>query len=165
MLAAQAHYPSLHPPPCMDNNVTVPHSSSSSYTCKHVNGGQAALFYTGLYIFALGEGCLRANLAPFGGDQFDEQSDAKEARQKSSFFNWFGFSHSTGSLIGLVLVVWIENNKGWDHGFALSSALILLGLLVVCSGVSAYRHQRPQGSPLTRILQVLARQDHLTFSF
>lgn len=138
----------------MDNNITPHSNSSSSYTCKHVNGGQAALFYTGLYIFAMGEGGLRANLAPFGGDQFDEQADAKEARQKSSFFNWFGFSSSTGNLIGLVLVVWIENNKGWDYGFALSSAIILIGLLVVCLGVNVYRHQRPQGSPLTRILQV-----------
>lgn len=142
-----------------------PTAAAASYTCKHVNGEQAALFYTGLYIFALGQGCLRANFGPFGGDQFHERPDAKEARQKSSLFNCFGFSHSTGRLIGLVLMVWIENNKGWNYGFALCSALILFDLLVVCSGVSVYRHLRSQSSPLTRFLQVLTKQDHLNFSF
>ncbi|XP_026459767.1 protein NRT1/ PTR FAMILY 4.6-like [Papaver somniferum] len=53
-------------------------------------------------------------------------------------------------LVPLTLVVWIQDNKGWGVGFA----VILLGLFVVAFGLSLFRHQIPQRSPLTRMLQV-----------
>ncbi|KAI3894134.1 hypothetical protein MKW92_052062 [Papaver armeniacum] len=145
LLALQAYLPSLQPPPC---NI-----SSQFNSCKQVQGNHAALLYVALYITAFGEGCLRANLASFGGDQFDD-NDPSELQKKSKFFNWFTFSISLGALIGLTFVVWIQDNKGWGVGFAVSAAIILLGLLVVAFGFSLFRHQIPQGSPLTRMLQV-----------
>ncbi|KAI3941302.1 hypothetical protein MKW92_033533 [Papaver armeniacum] len=145
LLALQAYLPSLQPPPC---NI-----SSQFNSCEQVQGSHAALLYVALYITAFGEGCLRANLASFGGDQFDD-NDPSELQKKSKFFNWFTFSISLGALIGLTFVVWIQDNKGWGVGFAVSAAIILLGLLVVAFGFSLFRHQIPQGSPLTRMLQV-----------
>ncbi|XP_077229004.1 protein NRT1/ PTR FAMILY 4.5-like isoform X2 [Tasmannia lanceolata] len=146
LLAIQAHLPSLKPQEC---NNTLGKLSS----CNHVHGYNAAILYIAMYTIALGEGCLRANLASFGGDQFDDD-DPIESGMKSSFFNWFTFSISVGSLTGLVLIVWIENNKGWDYGFALSAFVVLLGVIVLGSGFSFYRNQRPRCSPLTRIMQV-----------
>ena len=96
---------------------------------------------------------MRAALPSLGGDQFDDK-DPVELQLKSSFFNWFTFGISLGGFIGLTLVVWIENNKGWDIGFGVSALAILLGVLAVASGVSFYRNQIPKGSPLTRIVQV-----------
>ncbi|KAG9447078.1 hypothetical protein H6P81_013206 [Aristolochia fimbriata] len=145
LLALQAHFPSLHPPKC---DSTDPESN-----CREVHGYNAALLYTAMYTVAFGEGCLRANLASFGGDQFDDE-DPAESRKKSSFFNWFGFSTAVGNVSGLILIVWIENNKGWAIGFALSALLLLVGLTVLASGFAFYSNQRPRGSPLTRMLQV-----------
>ncbi|MCL7035265.1 hypothetical protein MKW94_009752 [Papaver nudicaule] len=145
LLALQAHLPSLQPPPC--------DASLRFSNCKQVQGNNAALLYTALYITAFGEGCLRANLASFGGDQFDD-NDPIELQKKSKFFNWFTFSISLGALIGLTFVVWIQDNKGWGVGFIVSAGIILLGLLVVAFGFSHYRQQIPQGSPLSRMLQV-----------
>ena len=39
-------------------------------------------------------------------------------------------------------------------GFALAAIMVLLGTAVVGVGLPFYRHQKPTGSPVTRILQV-----------
>ncbi|MCL7026721.1 hypothetical protein MKW94_021974 [Papaver nudicaule] len=146
LLALQAHFPSLRPPPC---NMFAPSSN-----CEQVHGYNAAIFYGGIYLLAFGEGCLRANLASLGGDQFDED-DPKELKQRSSFFNWFTFSVSLGAFLGVTLLVWIQENKGWNLAFTLSAGMTIFGVAVVASGFSFYRNLIPTGSPLTRMLQVL----------
>ncbi|KAK8962319.1 putative peptide/nitrate transporter [Platanthera guangdongensis] len=145
LLAFQAHLPSLRPPKCD----TINHWN----TCKRVQNHNAAILYLSLYTIAFGEGCLRSSMASFGGDQFDDE-DPLESPQKSSFFNWYTFDISLGAFIGLIFIVWIENNKGWDYGFTISALSVLLGVVSLASGFSFYRNQRPRGSPLTRILQV-----------
>jgi dipeptide/tripeptide permease len=156
LLALQAYLPSLRPPSC---NIEAEPSS-----CKEVHGWNATILYAALYISALGDGCMRACMPSLGADQFDHE-DPSESRQQSSFFNWYTFGISFGGFIGLILIVWLENEKGWDIGFGLCAILILLGLLVVAVGLPFYRNQIPEGSPLTRILQVvlLTCLDHNIF--
>jgi solute carrier family 15 (peptide/histidine transporter), member 3/4 len=96
---------------------------------------------------------LRACISSLGGDQFDND-DPVEQRQKISFFNWFTFAISFGGFLGLIFVVWVENKKGWDIGFALCALLVLIGLIATTCGLPFYRNQIPAGSPLTQILQV-----------
>ncbi|CAN6249175.1 unnamed protein product [Urochloa humidicola] len=145
-LALQAYLPSFHPPSCnVEDELT---------NCKEVHGWNSILLYIALYVIAFGEGCVRACVPSLGADQFDHE-DPTESRQQSSFFNWFTFGISFGGLVGLILIVWIQNYKGWDIGFGLGAILILLGMLVIAAGLPFYRNQVPEGSPLTRILQVL----------
>jgi solute carrier family 15 (peptide/histidine transporter), member 3/4 len=146
LLALQAYLLSLRPPPC--NIETEPSN------CKEVHGWNAVLLYAALYISAFGEGCVRACLPSLGAGQFDHE-DPSESCQQSSFFNWFTFGISFGGLLGLILIVWLENYKGWDIGLGLCSILILIGLIVVAAGLPFYRNQIPEGSPLTRMLQVV----------
>ncbi|XP_047067048.1 protein NRT1/ PTR FAMILY 4.5-like [Lolium rigidum] len=146
LLALQAHLPSLHPAPC---NVEAELSS-----CKEVHGWNATLLYASLYINAFGDGFVRSCMPSLGADQFDHR-DPIESRQKSSFFNWYTFGISLGGFIGLIFIVWLENYKGWDIGLGVCAILILFGLLIVAAGLPFYRNQVPEGSPLTRILQVL----------
>ncbi|CAN6381509.1 unnamed protein product [Urochloa humidicola] len=145
LLACQAHFPSLHPPPCD----IISHPSE----CTAVDGRNLSLLTLGLYMIPLGEGAVRVCAAALGGDQFDGD-DPEELRGKASFFNWFAFCISLGGFVGLVCVVWVQNNEGWDLGFVLSAFVALLGSVVLLSGLPFYRHQKPTGSPLTRILQV-----------
>ncbi|KAM0904108.1 hypothetical protein ACQ4PT_018222 [Festuca glaucescens] len=146
LLALQAHLPSLHPPPC---NV-----EAEPNNCKEVHGWNATLLYTALYMSAFGDGTMRVCLPSLGADQFNHE-DPSESRQQSSFFNWYTFGISFGGFIGLVLIVWLENYKGWDIVIGVCAILILLGLLIVAAGLPFYRNQVPEGSPLTRILQAV----------
>ncbi|KAM3386126.1 hypothetical protein ACQJBY_009648 [Aegilops geniculata] len=145
LLAVQAHAPSLHPPPC---------SPTGAQTCETVRGSNLSLLLLGLYLIPIGDGAARACLPALGGDQFDT-ADPMEQRQETSFFNWYTFAVSSGGFVGLVLVVWVENRRGWDIGFTLCALCVLLGMLIWMAGFPFYRNQLPGGSAITRILQVL----------
>ncbi|XP_062182658.1 protein NRT1/ PTR FAMILY 4.5-like isoform X2 [Phragmites australis] len=145
LLAVQAHVPSLHPPSCIP---------SQTNTCETVHGSNLSLLLLGLYLIPIGDGAARACLPALGGDQFDA-ADPVEQRQEASFFNWYTFAVSSGGFVGLVFVVWVENSKGWDLGFAVCALCVLLGMFIWIAGFPFYRNQLPSGSPVTRILQVL----------
>ncbi|KAL6842267.1 hypothetical protein ACP4OV_027915 [Aristida adscensionis] len=144
LLAMQAHHPSLHPPQCN------PQEPSS---CNAVHGWNATLLYVALYIMAVGEGFMRACIPALGADQFDGD-DPSESRQQSSFFNWFAFCLSVGVISGLILIVWVQNSVGWFVGFGLSALITLIGFMVAAAGLPFYRNRVPQGSALTRVVQV-----------
>ncbi|XWS21131.1 hypothetical protein CRYUN_Cryun30bG0029300 [Craigia yunnanensis] len=144
LLTVQAHFDQLRPTPCTD----------VSKQCETANTGQAAILYTGLYLVALGTSGIKGALPLLGADQFDSK-DPKEAAQLSSFFNWFVFSLTGGSIAGVTFVVWISSNKGWDWAFGVCTIAVLLAIVFVCIGKPFYRDNAPKGSALIRILQVL----------
>ncbi|CAN6330870.1 unnamed protein product [Urochloa humidicola] len=145
LLAFQAHIPSLHPPPC--DKINHPNE------CIPVSGRNLSLLTLGLYMIPIGESGLRTCAAALGGDQFDGD-DPTELHGKISFFNWFEICISLGGFVGLVVLVWLQDNKGWGLGFTLAAIMVLVGTVVVAAGLPFYRHRKPTGSPITRILQV-----------
>uniref|UniRef100_A0ACD5XBY3 Uncharacterized protein n=1 Tax=Avena sativa TaxID=4498 RepID=A0ACD5XBY3_AVESA len=111
------------------------------------------LFYAGLYLVALGA-ALSPVLSSFGADQFGD--DESERARQSSFFNWFYFSLSVGSLVGGTVLVWVQTAHGWRLGYGIPALLSVLAVALFVAGTGAYRrHQPPGGSPLTRIAQVV----------
>lgn len=151
VLTVQAHSPSLKPPPCPTVAATNP---TTTPLCQEVSGGKAAMLFTGLYLVALGVGGIKGSLPSHGAEQFDEGTP-QGRKQRSTFFNYFVFSLSCGGLIAVTLVVWIEDNKGWQWGFGLSTLAILLSVPIFLAGSCFYRNKVPSGSPLTTICKVL----------
>ncbi|PON63695.1 Proton-dependent oligopeptide transporter [Trema orientale] len=117
-------------------------------------GSQTAVFFVGLYLIALGTGGIKPCVSSFGADQFDD-SDEAEKKNKSSFFNWFYFSINIGALVASSVLVWIQTNVGWSWGFGIPAAAMAIAVMSFFSGTRLYRNQRPGGSPLTRICQVI----------
>ncbi|KAJ0052612.1 hypothetical protein Pint_01465 [Pistacia integerrima] len=128
----------------------------SSYLQPPINTrpsrSQATLLYTGLYTMATGVGGVKASLPAHGADQLDHTNQ----RLISAFFNWFFFSLCTGGLIAATVMVWVEENKGWNWSFKISIIALSLALCLFAIGFPIYRHKRPIGSALTRIFKVLA---------
>eukprot|EP00252_Welwitschia_mirabilis_P005412 TRINITY_DN15892_c0_g1_i3.p1 TRINITY_DN15892_c0_g1~~TRINITY_DN15892_c0_g1_i3.p1 ORF type:complete len:569 (-),score=88.09 TRINITY_DN15892_c0_g1_i3:92-1798(-) len=114
---------------------------------------QHALFFVALYLIAVGTGGHKPSLQSFGADQFSEE-DAEERRKKASFFNWWYCGLSAGVLLGVTVVVYVEDNVSWTIGFAIPTAVMLLALFIFVAGTPVYRTIIPRGSPLTKILQV-----------
>ncbi|XWS59928.1 hypothetical protein CRYUN_Cryun08bG0164300 [Craigia yunnanensis] len=129
-------------PACDENNVC------------HPTGLQTGVFFLGLYLIALGTGGIKPCVSSFGADQFDD-SDEAEKKKKSSFFNWFYFSINIGALVAASVLVWIQTNVGWAWGFGIPAVAMAIAVASFFSGTRLYRNQRPGGSPLTRICQVL----------
>lgn len=115
---------------------------------------QTATVFVALYLIALGTGGIKPCVSSFGADQFDE-SDESEKKKKSSFFNWFYFSINIGALIASSVLVWIQMNVGWGWGFGIPAVAMAVAVVSFFLGTRLYRHQKPGGSPLTRIAQII----------
>ncbi|CAM8973317.1 unnamed protein product [Rhodiola kirilowii] len=120
----------------------------------NANGAQTAACFISLYMIALGTGGIKPCVSSFGADQFDE-SDVKEKKKKSSFFNWFYFSINVGAMIASSVLVWVQMNVGWDWGFGVPAVAMAIAVIFFFSGSRLYRLQKPGGSPLTRMAKVI----------
>ncbi|KAJ0038398.1 hypothetical protein Pint_23150 [Pistacia integerrima] len=145
ILTVQARSSSLKPPPCGPSTPNV--------QCKEVDGGEAAMLFIGLYLVALGVGGIKGSLPSHGAEQFDEATP-QGRKKRSTFFNYFVFCLACGVLIAVTLVVWIEDNKGWEWGFGVSTIAILLSIPIFFAGSAFYKNKIPSGSPLTTICKV-----------
>lgn len=120
----------------------------------HPTMKQSAVFYLAIYLIALGTGGIKPCVSSFGADQFDD-NDEFEKRKKSSFFNWFYLSINVGALISASVLVWLQMNVGYGWGFGVPAVAMAIAVVSFFSGSRLYRHQKPGGSPLTRIFQVV----------
>ncbi|KAK1428677.1 hypothetical protein QVD17_17516 [Tagetes erecta] len=125
----------------------------SKEDCHPTDTGVAVTFLA-LYLVALGTGGIKPCVSSYGADQFDDDDEA-EKKHKSSFFNWFYFSINIGALIASSLLVWIQDNVGWGWGFGIPAVAMAIAVVSFFSGTKLYRNQKPGGSPLTRICQVV----------
>ncbi|KAL2484576.1 Protein NRT1/PTR FAMILY 4.6 [Abeliophyllum distichum] len=146
ILTVQAHSGSLKPTKCKPATTNIP--------CQQVHGAKAAMLFLGLYLVALGVGGIKGSLPAHGAEQFDGNTP-QGRKQRSTFFNYFVFCLSCGALFAVTLVVWIEDNKGWQWGFGISTLTILLSIPIFLAGSKFYRNKIPDGSPLTTIIKVL----------
>lgn len=112
------------------------------------------IFFVGLYMVAIGYGAQKPCILSFGADQFDD-TDEVERTKKSSFFNWYYFTINAASLISGTIIVWVQDHEGWVWGFTISTAFVALGACTLFFGSATYRFQKPGGSPLARVCQVL----------
>uniref|UniRef100_A0A0E0B741 Major facilitator superfamily (MFS) profile domain-containing protein n=1 Tax=Oryza glumipatula TaxID=40148 RepID=A0A0E0B741_9ORYZ len=115
---------------------------------------QPAVFSLGLYLMAIGAGCIKSCVGPFGADQFDG-GDAMERPKKSSYFNWFYFAMYVGALVSGSAVVWLQDNFGWLLGFGVPALCTVLAMASFLLGSAMYRYHQPRGSPVVRACQVV----------
>ncbi|KAL9230598.1 hypothetical protein vseg_005931 [Gypsophila vaccaria] len=128
-------------------------SCTSKGEC-HATSAQVGVAFAALYLIALGTGGIKPCVSSFGADQFDE-NDEKENKKRSSFFTWFYFSINVGALIASSVLVYIQLHVGWGWGFGVPAVAMALAVVSFFSGSRFYRLQKPGGSPLTRVAQVL----------
>lgn len=113
------------------------------------------ILYLSLYLIALGTGGLKSSVSGFGTDQFDEK-DEKEKAQMAYFFNRFFFIISTGTLMAVTVLVYIQDEVGRSWGYGICSASMFVALVIFLSGTKRYRYKKCLGSPVVHISQVVA---------
>ncbi|GMI80358.1 hypothetical protein like AT3G54450 [Hibiscus trionum] len=112
-----------------------------------------AVFFTALYVLAVGEGGHKPCVQTFAADQFNENNPEEKAA-KSSFFNWWYVGIVTGASVAIVAVIYLQDNVSWAAGFGVLSVALTLALAVFLTGIKRYRKQGPTGSPFTTMAQV-----------
>ncbi|GLJ39272.1 hypothetical protein SUGI_0801490 [Cryptomeria japonica] len=126
-----------------------------SESCSRLRSSQFKIvfFFFSLYLIALGSGGHKPSLQAFGADQFDDENP-KEKQHKISFFNWWYFGICLGTLAGVTVLVYIQDNIGWGVGYGIPAATMAMSILVFLCGTRVYRNKLPGGSPLTRVIHV-----------
>ncbi|KAL2520170.1 Protein NRT1/PTR FAMILY 5.10 [Forsythia ovata] len=116
---------------------------------------QKNFFFFSLYLFALAQGGHKPCLQAFGADQFDEQ-DQNECKDKSSFFNWWYFSMSSGIIVAIFVLSYIQDNLSWGLGFGIPCVVMCLAVVIFLLGTMTYRFhiQSDERNPFMRICRV-----------
>ncbi|RWR89744.1 protein NRT1/ PTR FAMILY 7.3-like protein [Cinnamomum micranthum f. kanehirae] len=115
---------------------------------------EIGIFYTSIYLIALGNGGYQPSIATFGADQFDEE-DPKESHSKVAFFSYFYLALNLGSLFSNTILGYFEDGGRWALGFWASSGSAFVALVLFLCGTPRYRHFKPGGNPLPRFCQVI----------
>lgn len=118
-----------------------------------IEGNDAAMFYASLCILALGCGGVKGSVAALGADQFD-RNEMKGAKGLASYFNYYQFSTTVGSLIGVTAIVYIALDKGWHWAFFTGLVTAFVGFVVLALGKNFYLLQPLGKSPIVRVSQV-----------
>lgn len=123
-------------------------------TCEPHKPFETALFYTSIYLIALGNGAPEPALAAFGSDQFDED-DPTERRSKTSFYSYFYVALNLGSLVAETVLVYFQTMGFWVAAFWACTVCSVVGYVSFLSGSFRYRRFRPCGNPFSRFAQVI----------
>ncbi|CAN6299928.1 unnamed protein product [Urochloa humidicola] len=108
----------------------------------------------GLFMTALGLGGMWPCVPTFGADQFDD-TDGAEKAQKELYYNWYYVAVNGGFFLASTLLVWVQDNCGWGWGFGIPTLFSAIGIAGFLACTKLYRYQKPGGSALTRICQVV----------
>lgn len=145
LLTIAVSVPALKPPACKETNAE---------DCPKATTQALAVFYSALYILAIGTGGTKPNISTMGADQFDD-FDPREKAQKLSFFNWWMFSIFIGFLFGNTFLVYIQDNVGWGLGYGIPTAGLAVAITVFLIGTPFYRHKKPNGNSFKRMARVI----------
>ncbi|PSS07870.1 Protein NRT1/ PTR FAMILY 2.11 like [Actinidia chinensis var. chinensis] len=145
VIALTAAIKKLHPPRC---------SSEDSSACIGPTEWQMAFLLTGLGLMVVGAGGIRPCNLAFGADQFNPNTESGK-RGIDSFFNWYFFTLTFAMMVSLTLVVYVQSDISWAIGLAIPTIFMLVSCALFLLGTRIYVRVKPEGSPLTSVVQVL----------
>lgn len=145
LLSVQAHLPQLKPAKCSINAMSSSSDGGDGSNCVKAKGLESVIFFAALYLVALGSGCVKPNMIAHGADQFN-RDNPMESKKLSRYFNLAYFAFSSGQLVALTFLVWVQTHSGMDVGFGVSAAVMAMALISLVFGILLYRNKRPQGT-------------------
>ena len=122
--------------------------------CHQPRKTHGVVFFLALYCISFGTGGFKPCLESFGADQFDDDN-VEERKKKMSFFNWWNFTLCFGLMLGVTVIVYVQDNVGWGVANIILTVLMAITVIAFYVGRPLYRYRGPEGNPLKPILQVI----------
>ncbi|RZC60725.1 hypothetical protein C5167_022495 [Papaver somniferum] len=134
----------LHPPTC----------GMKKSLCVQPTASQWAFLLFALLLLVIGSGGIRPCNMAFGADQFYPKTDSGK-KSIDSFINWYYCVISICFIVSLTFIVYVQSNLSWALGLAIPPCLMFIACLLFFTGSRIYVKVKPEGSPITSIIQVL----------
>ncbi|XP_004296558.1 PREDICTED: protein NRT1/ PTR FAMILY 5.8-like [Fragaria vesca subsp. vesca] len=124
----------------------------------------SSFLFWSLYLISLGQGGYNPSLQAFGADQLDSEEeelptseDDKKPNKKSLFFQWWYFGVCSGTVLGISVMSYIQDNFGWILGFAIPMISMVTSVVVFSCGsrIYTYKQRNDDYKPVVSILQVI----------
>ncbi|XVE99660.1 hypothetical protein REPUB_Repub03eG0218800 [Reevesia pubescens] len=122
--------------------------------CQKSGKIHEVFFFVALYFISLRTGGHKPCLESFGADQFDDDH-LEERKKKMSYFNWWNFALCCGHLLGVTVIVYVQDKVSWGVANLILTIVMAVTILTFYMGKIYYRYRLPEGSPLTHLIQVL----------
>ncbi|KAJ0780264.1 putative proton-dependent oligopeptide transporter family, PTR2 family proton/oligopeptide symporter [Helianthus annuus] len=110
------------------------------------------VFFVAIYLVSVGTGGHKPSLESFGADQFDDDH-SEERKKKMSFFNYWNAALCAGVLLGVTVIVYVQDQVGWGQADMILAIVMACSIVIFIIGRPFYRYQKP-GSPLKPMVQV-----------
>ncbi|XP_032880749.1 solute carrier family 15 member 2-like [Amblyraja radiata] len=107
----------------------------------------------GIFLIALGAGCIKPCVAAIGGDQFEEGQNVERRR----FFSFFYLCINAGSLLSTIITPILRadvkcfGGECYALAFGVPAALMVVATVVFLSGSGLYKNLPPQGNVLVGV--------------
>ncbi|GMJ04220.1 hypothetical protein like AT5G14940 [Hibiscus trionum] len=113
-----------------------------TYTPPSTTSSSAFLFGS-LCLISLGQGAYNPSLQAFGADQLghDTIDDKISSKKKGLFFQCWYFGVCSGSLLGVILMSYIQDTFGWVLGFAIPMFAMIISVVLFVCGSRIYTHK------------------------
>ncbi|KAL2543567.1 Protein NRT1/PTR FAMILY 1.2 [Forsythia ovata] len=150
-------FPQARPPPC----------DESSDTCNTPTIFQYIFLCTSLGLMSIGAGGIRSSSLAFGADQLETRDGRKNSAVMESYFSWYYASYTLSILIAVTFVVYIQDNMGWEIGFAVPAVLMLFSAVSFFLASPFYVKLKGKSSLVVGFIQVITasyRNRHLKLS-
>ncbi|KAI4347655.1 hypothetical protein L6164_008447, partial [Bauhinia variegata] len=101
-----------------------------------------------LFLISVGQAGYNPSLQAFGADQLDDDKelpfskDESEPNKRTLFFQWWYFGICGGSLMGVTVTSYIQDNFGWVLGFAIPAISMAMSTLIFSSGSHIYLYKQ-----------------------
>ncbi|CAM6084574.1 unnamed protein product [Calypogeia fissa] len=146
VLTLSVTLPSLTPTSCTP--------TASNPVCPRASQHTLNWWFAGLHLYAIGAGGLKPCLASLGQDQFDHTDPVEKETGALWFSSYYG-NLNVASIVSYSFLLYAQINLGYGWGYGMVSGIYLSGMIIFFIGTPFYRHQKPGGSQLTRIAEVL----------
>ena len=122
--------------------------------CNAPSTPQLLFLYSSYAIMSIGSGCLQSSNFAFGADQLYKENKSNSGIL-DIYFNLCYISVSVGTLVGMSCIVYIQDRMGWEMGFGVPIALMLLATVTFLSASSLYLKSVPSKSWCAGLVQVV----------
>ncbi|KAI7750004.1 hypothetical protein M8C21_021222 [Ambrosia artemisiifolia] len=126
--------------------------ASNGLICLEPRKIHEIVFFVAIYLVSVGTGGHKPSLESFGADQFDDDH-SEERKKKMSFFNYWNAALCAGVLLGVTLIVYVQDQVGWGQADMILAIVMACSIVVFVIGRPFYRYRKP-GSPLKPMVQV-----------